>query len=46
MAEGVKENVDGLVKVGKYVKQNLQAATKVGKLAKSWWDQFKNDKKK
>lgn len=38
MAEGIKDNIDGIAKVGKYVKENLDGAIKVGKYAKKLWD--------
>lgn len=46
MVEGAKLNVEGLIKVGKYVKENMETAVKVGKVAKNLWDQYKNSKKK
>lgn len=45
MVEGVKNNVEGMVKAGKYVKQNMETVIKAGKLAKSLWDDYKNKKK-
>lgn len=35
MAEGIKDNVEGMVKIGKYVKENLNTAAKLGKFL---WD--------
>lgn len=35
MAEGIKDNVEGVMKVGKYVKENIGSAVKIGKFL---WD--------
>ena len=44
MVEGVKNNVQGAIKAGKYVKQNIDTVLKAGKIANSLWDAYKNDK--
>jgi hypothetical protein len=45
MAEGIKDNIEGAIKVAEYIKKNVdevgEGISKVGKFVKSLWNKKK-----